>query len=51
MIKIFLDGIMRIDSIKRNDIKNRVIIPIIEDISLNTETNWINYYTIKKYQL
>ena len=47
MIKVFLDDTIKIESIKRYDIKNRVIISIIEDFSLNAGAKRFKYETFK----
>ena len=51
MIKVFLDDTIKIESIKRYDIKNRAIISIIEDLRLKSEIKWIKYETFKNYEL
>ena len=50
MIKVFLDDTIKIESIKRYDIKNMAIISIIEDLNLNTEAKWVKYETFKNYE-
>ena len=50
MIKVFLDDSIKIESIKRYDIKSRAIISIIEDLNLNTEAKWVKYETFKNYE-
>ena len=51
MKKVFLDDTIKIESIKRYDIKYRAIISIIEDFSLNSEIKLIIYDTLKQYEL
>ena len=51
MIKVFLDDKIKIESIKRYDIKSRAIISIIEDLKLNSASKWIKYDTFKNYEL
>ena len=50
MIKVFLDDSIKIESIKRYDIKSTAIISIIEDLNLNTEAKWVKYETFKNYE-
>ena len=51
MIKVFLDDTIKLETVKRYDIKSRAIIDIIKEFQLNKERKWIKFEIFKKFEL
>ena len=49
--KLFLDNLIKLSNILRNDYKTRAILEIISEMNLNEEPKWIDSKIFKDYQL